>query len=200
MKHEKWLLLATSCAAAAFSGSAAPLVLSGTGHSLEVRPDLPGGDQYPFVGLQAGVQSLLAFEFFYDSATAPTTLTDTFARYVFPGNGSTFVLDGRSVEATSLEIAITHTFSGDTLVDVTMRSSLHEMSANVGFYGSGFLPLTVPTSFNPFAFPVEIGANSDLNTFLVPVVMGTADTIAITPAPGAAGLLGAVVLGLRRRR
>lgn len=200
MKHEKWLLLATSCAAAAFSGSAAPLVLSGTGHSLEVRPDLPGGDQYPFVGLQAGVQSLLAFEFFYDSATAPTTLTDTFARYVFPGNGSTFVLDGRSVEATSLEIAITHTFSGDTLVDVTMRSSLHEMSANVGFYGSGFLPLTVPTSFNPFAFPVEIGANSDLNTFLVPIVMGTADTIAITPAPGAAGLLGAVVLGLRRRR
>lgn len=200
MKHAKWPLLAACCIATEFSGGAAPLILSGTGHTLEVRPDLPGGDQYPFVGLQAGVQSLLAFEFLYDSDTAPITLTDTFARYVFPGSGSTFAIDGRSVEATSLEIAITHTFTGDTLVDVTMKSSLHQMSAYVGFYGSGFLPLTVPASFDPFAFPVEIAANSDLNTFLVPVVTGTADTITITPAPGAAGLLGVVVLGWRRRR
>ncbi|MBX3315615.1 MAG: hypothetical protein KF902_01990 [Phycisphaeraceae bacterium] len=187
-------------AAFAAPSVAGPLVLSGTGYTIDVWPNLPGGDQYPFVGLQWEVEARLEFEFHYDSDTPPTTLTDTFARYVFPGGGSTFAIDGRVVEATSLEFAITRSSSGGILVDAIMHSSVHQMYAHVSLYGGGLHPLVVPSSFDSFSFPVEMGANSYQNDYLLPILMGRADTIAITPAPGTIVVLGFSSLAVVRRR
>lgn len=199
MRPHLALGLLTAIASPAFAG---PLVLSGTGYTLDVWPHLPGGDQYPFVGLQWEVEALLEFEFFYTTDTAPITLTDTYARYIFPGNASTFAIDGRVVEATSIEIAISHYSGGSTStwVDFTFRSSVHQMYANLGFAGAGLLPLAVPQSFDPFGFPVDIGADSDLNDYLLPILIGRADTISITPAPTSLAALGIGLLATGRRR
>ncbi|MBX3360637.1 MAG: hypothetical protein KF912_00285 [Phycisphaeraceae bacterium] len=188
------------CAAFAASSVAGPLVLSGTGRTIDVWPHLPGGDQYPFVGLEWEVEAQLAFEFHYDSDTPPTTLTDTFARYVFPGGGSTFAIDGRVVEASLLEIVVWHDAGNHISVDFMMHSTVHQMYASIGLIGIGLPPLVVPSSLDSFSFPVELGANSYLNDYLLPILMGRADTIVITPAPGSFVAIGFGVLAVNRRR
>lgn len=199
--HRTLLAVPVSGVLAAFAGSAAagPLFLEGTGLTFEVRTDLPGGDAYPFAGLPSDTDLPMCFNFVFDSDTAASSNDGTTAVYEFSGAWSTFEIGGNSVEATSLRLTVFSSISS-SWASFRFRNDPLMFSASVFFSVGGLQPLDIPTSLDGYVSDGQIGANSDLNEFLIPLIQGGITSAAITPAPGSVLVLGLAGLAAARRR
>lgn len=162
-----------------------------------------GADRFPFAGLASG--DALLFHFEYDLNTLPTDVEPGgVARYSFDGAGSYVRLGANTVAFDGFSVVVGSTDSGSMVIGFSgFTSSFSGFSAGFTIEGAGALPTDLPTAIdvNDFTWARNSAANSDLNSFLLPIVMGSVDLITITPAPsGALVLLSGGLLAARRRR
>ncbi len=182
------------------SASAGPLLLEGSGMTYEIRTDLPGGDSFPFTGLMPEVDVPFSFSVLFDSSTPATSNNGTTAVYHFSGTGSWMDIGGNLFEPTLLTVT-TSTSASSSWLSFSLRHDTLGVTANLFFSTNQPGSLDLPTSLSLYGSDGEMTANSDQNTFLIPILAGMFDGATITPAPSGWGLLGLglIVAGRRRR-
>ncbi len=157
-----------------------------------------GADSAPFFGIGDG--DAIVFHMEFDANAAAVSDNGLVATYEFLGGGSFFQM-GQNV--TSIEtLSITVGTSGFIRFHA-MNLGLG-FSANMDFVGlDPFASTALPGSFDlaDGGFG-ELDADSSLNQFLLPIVLGSAQSATITPTPGTGLVMlgGAMVCGRRRRR
>ena len=162
-----------------------------------------GADQFPFAGLSNGDQMLFHFE--YDLSTMPSDTNGGLTYYTIDGAGSYVQLGASTIQFSQVSILVGTTngaqfgalgFSG-------IAPELNGFNAGFSIEGGPGLPGDLPTEINlsDFNSARNAGANNELNDFLFPIVLGTVDSITITPAPAGsfALLAGGLLASIRRR-